>query len=389
MALILSAACGCTTGKIRKNNEDNFYFDGQILPADNNGSLSTLVRSTDPDRGLLLSIFDGMGGENFGEQASYAAAACMRDTVAALRTRPEDDGSFLVELCEKMNASVNKAKETYLTSHMGTTMVAFLFMQGSVYSCNLGDSKSYLLRGNVLRLLSEVHADTWSMALSGGKKAPITQFLGIDPEEFMIEPYLFKQEYRTGDRYLLCSDGISDMLEDDRIAAILREAPDAKNAVENLIAAAMSAGGKDNATAIVCFVDGSAETVMSVPESKASRNAGPAEMVIRPVPESTIGENALPGGLPVAASGSRAKKFVLIVGCVLCLFLIVAGICFILRGTKKHSASSGTETEAIAPPPDVTSDTDEDISGPSEDNTARSDNLEDGQDNALTNKADG
>lgn len=330
MSILLTAACGCVTGKLRKNNEDNFYFDGQVLPADNNGSPGTLTMKTLLKQDLLVSVFDGMGGENFGEQASYSAAACMRDSDTELRGMTNDVTQFLTGLCESMNASVNEAKEKYLTSHMGTTMVGFYFTQRCVYSCNLGDSKSYVLRGSGLRQLSQDHVDTWSASHSGGSKAPITQYLGIDPEEFMIEPYISKQDYLPGDKYLLCSDGISDMLGDERIAVILREAASAESAVNELIAAAMEAGGRDNITAIVCILSQTAESASdSVNRESRSPAAEAAKRTVTEVP----------------IRRANPKRSFILAGCILGLLLIIAGIGIFAWKEKERRSSSPAGVE--------------------------------------------
>ena len=70
----MSAACGCHRGKVRSGNQDNFYFRGQYLEAENDGLEKPLEYSGWERSGMLLAVFDGMGGENYGEMASYAAA---------------------------------------------------------------------------------------------------------------------------------------------------------------------------------------------------------------------------------------------------------------------------------------------------------------------------
>ena len=85
MQLFIDAACGCNTGKIRENNEDNFYFDGKCLELDNPGLRNTVCFSAALKNGLCLSVFDGMGGENYGEVASFTAA---RKTKRPIRPNP-------------------------------------------------------------------------------------------------------------------------------------------------------------------------------------------------------------------------------------------------------------------------------------------------------------
>ena len=86
------------------------------------------------------------------------------------------------------------------------------------------------------------------------KKAPLTQHLGINPEDFLIEPYIAKGELKRGDQYLLCSDGLTDMLTNLEIDEIMSSTDTAGDCVQKLIDAALEKGGKDNVTAIVCRI---------------------------------------------------------------------------------------------------------------------------------------
>ena len=83
---------------------------------------------------------------------------------------------------------------------------------------------------------------------------PLTQHLGIDPEELQIEPFIAEGEIRRGDRYLLCSDGLTDMLSDEEIAEVLGRAERAEDAVRILQDLALYRGGKDNVTILVCRI---------------------------------------------------------------------------------------------------------------------------------------
>ena len=149
------------------------------------------------------------------------------------------------------NAVIAKRKE-FCTEHMGSTMVALCFSNHYVYACNLGDSRAYRLRNGELLQLSKDHVE--KNMTPQGKKAPLTQHLGIDPEEYMIEPHIAKGELKRDDQYLLCSDGLTDMLTNLEIDQIMSEAFSAEECVQNLVDAALEKGGKDNVTAIVCRI---------------------------------------------------------------------------------------------------------------------------------------
>lgn len=250
----LEAACGCNTGKIRANNEDNFYFNGRCLREDNNGLKRAAYVEQILKPGFCAAVFDGMGGENFGEAASFAAANAMRNTERTLSQYLIPERQYLNELCFKINEEVVRAARERRTYRMGSTMVALYFSLRFVYVCNLGDSRAYRLRGNELMQLSQDHVEKIQMFDRAGnpKKAPLTQHLGIDPEEMLIEPYIAKGRIQSGDQYLLCSDGLTDMLSNLEIYEIMKSYSNADECVDALIQAALDAGGKDNITVILC-----------------------------------------------------------------------------------------------------------------------------------------
>ena len=99
MAYKLDAACLCNTGRVRKNNEDNFYFDGKRMEAENNGLPNPLVMTKNLNQGVCVAVFDGMGGENFGEFASFAAADCMQAMMLKLQSSLPPDRNALNKMC--------------------------------------------------------------------------------------------------------------------------------------------------------------------------------------------------------------------------------------------------------------------------------------------------
>ena len=252
MPTILSAACGCNMGKIRKNNEDNFYFDGRCLEEINCGLKHPITMDRSLEKELCVAIFDGMGGERFGETASFAAADCLRRFTGRLSEYVIPEKKFLTDMCQQLNAAVLDMKHELCTEHMGTTMVTLYFSHGYVYVCNLGDSRAYRLRDGVFQQLSEDHV--FRDERQGKRKPPLTQHLGIEPDEYLLEPYIAKGELQVGDQYLLCSDGLTDMLTNLEITDILRSADTEEESVQKLLEAALNAGGRDNITAIVCRI---------------------------------------------------------------------------------------------------------------------------------------
>lgn len=252
MSYTLEAACFSHIGKRRSNHEDNFFFDGNCLPEENRGLDAPLSLEQPLTAGQCLCVFDGMGGENYGETAAFAAAERMKEFVRKPKEFYVSEKTYLIKMVKQLNAAVVAKAEELLTSRMGTTMAALYFTRRQVYCCNVGDSRAYRLRGEVLTQLSMDHVSR--IALAQGRKAPLTQHLGMDPQEVLLEPYIHQYDLLPGDQYVLCSDGLTDMLEDKDLVEILQKTGSAKDAALQLVNAALEHGGKDNITVIICRI---------------------------------------------------------------------------------------------------------------------------------------
>ena len=252
LSFTLEAACLSHIGKRRCNHEDNFFFDGECLPEENRGTEAPLFLERPLTEGQCLCVFDGMGGENYGETAAYAAAEQMKECVRVPKATDISENSYLSWLVEELNAAVVAKEEELLTDRMGTTMVALYFAPQQVFCCNVGDSRAYRLREGILTQISLDHVS--KMPMGRGRKAPLTQHLGIDPQEVLLEPYIESYDLLPGDRYVLCSDGLTDMLADSDIVEILQEAGSVQDAAQKLVDAALKHGGRDNITVIICRI---------------------------------------------------------------------------------------------------------------------------------------
>lgn len=250
MKITIQAACGCHTGKIRKNNEDNFFFDGKCLEKINSGLRNPAVFEDSLRTGFCTAVFDGMGGENFGELASYAAARQIQQSQRSIADFFVSEKKYLQRLTNQLHEAVLAEQKTMQTEHMGTTMVTLYFSGRYVYVCNVGDSRAYRLREGEFLQLSQDHVE--KRPGRENTKAPLTQHLGFGGGEIELEPYIAKGEVKAGDVYLLCSDGLTDMLTNFEISDIMLTQPDPENCVRALIQAACEHGGRDNITAIVC-----------------------------------------------------------------------------------------------------------------------------------------
>lgn len=231
-------------GLVRKNNEDALAFDAQS--------------------GLCL-LADGMGGYNAGEVASSMAISFIdselgRWLTEAGRQATARDVRRAMEICvENANHSVfNAAHVNRQYAGMGTTLVLGIFQDSRLMLGHIGDSRCYRLRGTELLQLTKDHS-LLQEQLDGGLISPeearvsvnknlITRALGV--EDTVL---LDVNEHRVapGDLYMMCSDGLSDMVSDEGMAAILRSAQPLEHKARQLISAANQGGGRDNISVVL------------------------------------------------------------------------------------------------------------------------------------------
>ena len=256
MAFKIEAACGCNIGRRRTNNEDNFYFDNRILPKDNRGLKTAVAISQMLEREQCYGVFDGMGGESYGEEASFLAAAVTKNREKILADFIYPPKQYLTDLIQEMNDEVCKKSEQLGSGRMGSTAVLLYLGNDYAYVCNVGDSRAFRLRQGEFMQISEDHTDARFLAEQGikGRKPSLTQHLGIWPDEMVLEPYVAKGELQDGDQFVLCSDGLTDMVSNAEICAILKEQEDTRLCVDTLINTALEHGGKDNVTVILVRV---------------------------------------------------------------------------------------------------------------------------------------
>ena len=256
-------ALRCHVGLQRRNNEDNFYLDGRFMQLEEMDGGAAL-QGGGPS--CTLAVFDGMGGESHGELAAMAAAAHLAhmageldglDTAAAR-------ADWLARYVESANRVVRERGGGPARTRAGTTFALALLYGGKALVANIGDSRIYLLRGGRLRRLSRDHTlaafliERGDLSPRKARRDPrrnaLTKHLGQREIEPVPTPYVHPElELRPGDRLLLCSDGLTDMLAERKIARLLRRAPDPDAAAETLLHAALEAGGRDNVTILPVF----------------------------------------------------------------------------------------------------------------------------------------
>ena len=231
----ISAACGCHTGRRRKNNEDNFFFAGRYMASDNNGLGSILEKSF-----------------------SYIAAKATEQYLNAEEAADiADKKDYLEKMCTHVNDRIFKETLRLDAEMMGSTLAGLYFTGSQVWTVNVGDSRCFLLRDGKLQQISEDQTDEAYMKENGihGRKPYLTQYMGMDPEEVRVLPYADCLQLKKGDRFLICSDGVSDMVSIEFLETMLLQTQSPAKCVDTILAATLEAGGNDNITAIVLEIN--------------------------------------------------------------------------------------------------------------------------------------
>lgn len=234
-------SCISHIGNVRSINQDNFICNGVHLKTDDSEIAFPLNGTVCTKTPTLFGIFDGMGGEECGEIASYIAAK-----EASVTPLSKDGVLTLTEYCKQANTKICEYAENNAVSAMGTTAAMLLCSKDEITLCNIGDSKIFRFAGGELEQISKDHV----VISAFGTKPPLSQNLGIPPDQLLIEPYLSRGRYENGDKFLICSDGLTDMLSLNEIKELLESYP-TEEAVSSLVNRALKNGGKDNVTVIL------------------------------------------------------------------------------------------------------------------------------------------
>lgn len=221
------------TGRVRDANEDSYLV-------------------AEP----LFVVADGMGGHIAGDVASQTAVEVI--TNLSKERGPQEDGALESYVVEANAAIHRKAGEDPQLSGMGTTCT-LLFLDGSTaHFAHVGDSRAYLLHDGSLRQVTEDHTLVERMVKEGRinrdeaarhpQRSIITRALGVDQN---VEVDTFDIEVANGDRILLCSDGLTSMVDEGIVGDLLQKVADPQDAADRLVDAANLAGGEDNITVVI------------------------------------------------------------------------------------------------------------------------------------------
>ena len=260
MQLVFSACSHI--GKVRQNNEDNLYVPGRIIPYDSPDAVFTVTGDTRAP--CVFAVCDGMGGQEHGEYASYVAASGLTDLEVAIKIAPSSDIDGLVqEYVTRVNNAIC-AKMHEKSVRIGTTLALVVITALDIRPYNIGDSRIYATNGKALRQVSEDHTLTMQKVNMGILKKEearhdmdrnrLTRYLGMFEDEMVMEaepaPPL---EIGSHFPLLLASDGLTDLVEDEKIKEVLQRVH-IKDAAELLVIAALEKGGKDNISCIAINV---------------------------------------------------------------------------------------------------------------------------------------
>jgi protein phosphatase len=288
----VGAYAGATdTGRKRRRNEDSYV----IAPP-------------------LFAVADGMGGAQAGEIASRLAAAALEDT---------DPGSLsgedrVMSLIQEANRRVyERSNEDPNASGMGTTITVALVEDEGVTIGHVGDSRAYRYREGSIEQITEDHSLVNELMKSGKlspeeaethpQRSVITRALGTDPD---VDVDSFTVETQTGDVFLLCSDGLTTMVDDVDILGVLeRHHDDLDRATKSLVSAANRGGGEDNITVIAFAIsdDGATAPPPAVDAEETMENVIPPQVDTMVIPADQVEHVFVEPGSPEAEAVTRRE----------------------------------------------------------------------------------
>jgi serine/threonine protein phosphatase PrpC len=237
-----------------------------------------LVRQGNEDSGFvspqLIAVADGMGGHAAGEVASRIAIEVLQSLVPALVSSDIDEDSvedLLMHSLHSIDSAISVVTDEEIEKRgMGTTLTALLIRDKYISLLHVGDSRCYRLRGNTLEQLSNDHTviqellDQGAISMAEAAEHPqrsmLTQALRGDGD---VTPVLQMYEVKKGDRYLLCSDGLSGVLTEKEIKIGLKKS-DKDEAVKFLVDATYVNGAPDNVTVLIADISDEAKTSTSL-----------------------------------------------------------------------------------------------------------------------------
>jgi len=260
-ARLYNTAVSTDKGLIRGNNEDNYYFNGKFLTAEDRDISSTFTNTPSDDL-QIYGVFDGMGGEALGEVASLISAQTLAKCHDKIVSGDLNIKKNILNAIDDSNMKICKKIIESGEKRIGATFSALTIDEDKATVYNVGDSRVYLFRNNALTQISiddtsaqrlvKLGVITEEQAKTHKDRHKLTQHLGIFKYEMIIEPHVSKQiEIETNDKFLLCSDGLTDMVSEDEIVEIMMLNANVEEISKKLVDKALKNGGHDNVTVVV------------------------------------------------------------------------------------------------------------------------------------------
>jgi PPM family protein phosphatase len=306
---VVEQAYRTDTGRQRNANEDAYFAQPPVF-----------------------AVADGMGGAQAGEVASQLAA----ESFEAVSRGEESPEAYLRAIAKTANARIHQlAQADESRSGMGTTLTAALVEDDEIGVAHVGDSRAYLFRDGQLKLLTSDHSLVEELRRQGRltdeqaedhpQRSIITRALGPE-RDVDIDTMTYRA--RPGDIYLLCSDGLTTMIREDRIASILADAENLDDAVSQLVKEANEAGGRDNIT-VVAFRLEEAEVPAETDEGAtlvgpAAEEAGLTTEAMASAAEARRGREAAATRAPAGRAPRRRVRTLAKIGIVLAISAALA-----------------------------------------------------------------
>lgn len=345
--MTVSAYAASNVGKRRQNNEDNFYLNGQCV----NSADDIRAEATDLPE-AVFSVCDGMGGEEAGEVASQLAVQALNDAYQFLLQNQMSDaaiGRYVKLANARVCEEISRRKK-----RLGTTCTLLGIQNDTVTATNIGDSRIYRYSSGCLQQISHDHTEAQTMVDSGAisaekamtipEKHRLTQHIGIFPEEMLIEPFTVRIPARAGDRYLLCSDGLTDMLTDAEIRSVLQSGQSLQITAERLISQALEKGGRDNVTVVLCEINDMTGFATFTPPMQNTFSPMPAYPDASPMP-SPDNMSAVSPEPKRKQGGSKKAKIIILCASLVILAGLAVFICY-YTGVLKTNQTKTTEAHA-------------------------------------------
>jgi protein phosphatase len=316
--VVVEEAHKTDTGRQRHANEDSYF-----------------------SRPPLFAVADGMGGAQAGEVASRIAAGAFERAMEGEADAPE---TRLEGVAKDANREIHElAQRDSSRAGMGTTLTAALLDGDEVSFGHVGDSRAYVLRGGELKRLTKDHSLVEELRRQGRlteeeaeehpQRSIITPALGPEPE---VNVDTMTVPAKSGDVFLLCSDGLTTMVSDERMASILSESKTLRGAVGKLVDAANEQGGRDNITAVVFRVaeEGSEPDEGATLISRTAEQAGLTSERMRRAGDRLRGQ----GPVPLPHKRRRGIKIAAVVG-------LIAAVLFGLFSLARQVYFLGTDED--------------------------------------------